>query len=1711
MKTLKKLFAVVLSVTLIFSCMYMGYAVAENAEYNYYCGFEAYTEQIEGMSLDSEVATIVTDTYYAGEKALKLSLADGGITAFELRDSAPFDIVAGKEYTVTFAYKATADVKFGLGMASAGNVTKTAKADVSVDAAASEEWASKTVTLTPDKSADDAYVMAMLVYTSSANEVYIDDITITFYSEGKVALENIDFGFDGSTFPKLNAFVNEDEVAEDTTQDIKIWDGSVAEAFAGGSGTESDPYQISNGAELALAITQSGTTTKTVTAEDGTETTETVNETYYGSYYILTADIYLNDVNAVNWLEGSKNSGYTVNTWYDYNENFAGTIDGDGHTVYGLYYYSGGTPDYHLVSGQDGSSLVPTVLSADTVEIKNLGVNCSYIRSRYNASAFVANGGATVANCYVGADVRILACDAGAFIGRSYSKSFTITNCYSLATVGYLSAPDSSCGLVGYFPQATATIKYSYNGNGALSTCEHPHYNTVFKFYNSYETEASGTNTKYSSRVTKTNVYQITADNMQGLDVFTHESKMMFLALDTSGAATTTYTATETYPVLTSFIKTEQGEEDSETEDTASAVWNGETTCPVDSDGDGVYEINTAEELAHIIKNGGVMVVGTEETDEGTTDVTSNECTFILTKDIYLNNISGVNWLEDANKTGLRSWYKQSDVTAFGGTIDGDGHTVYGLYVRTGNETCWHSMTTGTGFIPRVGSGKTATVKNLYIDYANITADSNAGAIIGNNNGGTVNIDSCVVGANVFVKSYRAGALMGSTNSTSKAAVITNCASFATVKIGTVASDDTQGGAYVSHGLVNETWTHTKIQISNSYNANGPITYRSKSRMTISNCYASEEGKITTGAVILVDYNMQGEDVLTSSEKMTSLNSSGNKWTATETYPLPSAFFEIEEAAYDIWDGTKTAPVDSDGDGVYEITNGAELAYIIANHGTMITGTETTTDETTGEEVTTNITQEACSFILTNDIYLNDISKINWVTGDILVGYSVKGWYNYTNYFEGSIDGNGYRILGLYYNNGVSAKAWGVYGSGLIPKVLHGDTVNISNLGIDCAYVNSDCGVSAFVGCAGSGNSATDTPANINITGCYVGANVGLVGYSTGAFQGAASGSLTYITDSYSLATLTGNATGLFAMTQYSSKTHISGCFNANGPISSSQAVASVANSYQTVSGKGLTTVTSVANMQGTDVLTNADKMPNLNAEAFTAVTQSFSDYDFYIYLPIGTEVAGEYELTCYNDLFVEIDTSSVYAKGVMGKGAYVKFNVQPELSDITVPAELSKYVRYGSKAELIASNPYYGVKMDIITDSITGDDSIKYAFVTDIHYIGGEDVARSLATIKELENLVKYVNGNDEIDFVAIGGDTIQGNQSKSTSLGYYKKAFTPFLSCNKPVFIVPGNHDDNSYAYDTKTFNGSTVITEVDWKNSILDVYVNRSTADGDVLDVSVIQDTEDEYSKYFYYDLEDKKTRVICLDANDYEMTCDENGSLTVDADGNVGLAIRNDSLAVTNYNRYYMSANYWGYGARQMVWLAEEAMQAGDDWDYVFISHMGIDEATNFNVGAEITWYGKDLRNIIKAYQFKTPYVNEELGIEVDFSATKGEILSYQYGHVHSQKRLYSEDIDLWQMSTITAQYRDGAFDIMNVNDNKIERYVIGRGFDETLIQTKDAIYGDTDLNNAVDICDLVKLNLVANGVDNMTTAADIDNNRKIEIITDTAALRKLIIK
>lgn len=94
-----------------------------------------------------------------------------------------------------------------------------------------------------------------------------------------------------------------------------LWDGSAADAYNGGSGTEADPYIIATAEQLRKLVTD----------------TETE-----GKYYTLTTDIRLNDETADNWAD-SLNSNEWV-TLYNGDTRFKGTFNGGGHNISGLLY-----------------------------------------------------------------------------------------------------------------------------------------------------------------------------------------------------------------------------------------------------------------------------------------------------------------------------------------------------------------------------------------------------------------------------------------------------------------------------------------------------------------------------------------------------------------------------------------------------------------------------------------------------------------------------------------------------------------------------------------------------------------------------------------------------------------------------------------------------------------------------------------------------------------------------------------------------------------------------------------------------------------------------------------------------------------------------------------------------------------------------------------------------------------------------------------------------------------------------------------------------------------------------------------------------------------------------------------------------------------------------------------------------------------------------
>ncbi len=940
------------------------------------------------------------------------------------------------------------------------------------------------------------------------------------------------------TFPVLTIFIKK---VEDNT-DI-VWNGEVATEFVAGSGTRVDPYLIRNGSELALAISSGGN----------------------DAFYKLANDIYLNDVNKIDWTTGKPIGDYEPNEWF-VNLPFSGSIDGNGYTVFGLYSDWGG--DSASVNfGYSGRGLIPRVNDGKSVVISKLGVDCAYVNGNNGASAFVgfagvtyyytpdAKASVTIDQCYVGENVLIQAHEAGAFRGGSNHSDVTLTNSYSLATINAVNA--TTAGLFGNTWNSSATIKNCYNAKGAVCT----EWSTKFTASSNYSTREDKTGEAFyaSLRI---------ADNMKGLDVFTNASKMPNLN------ANEVFTATAEYPVLTAFIKGDPADYD---------YWDGLVAVSF-AKGDGSenapYEISTPQELALAISSGG------------------NDKYYVLTADIYLNNLEKVDWSTGKAAIGYvpNSWYSN---VAFSGTIDGNGHTVYGLYYNSGATASNASFGyNGVGLVPRVNDGKTVTITKLGVDNAFLNNINGASAFVGfagvtyyytPDAKAKVIIDQCYAGENVTIEAHEAGAFRGGNNHSDT--TITNSYSLAAV----TALNSTTAG------LLGNTW-NSVATIKNTYNAKGAICTEWSSNFVASSNYSTREDKTGEAfyATLRTADMMKGHDVFTNASKMPNLNSE-ELFVATEGYPVLVAFTDDNDDddpvlpenpdENEFWNGyTTTAPTKGEGTATspYEISTSEELAYMISSGG------------------------NGKYYKLTADIYLNDITKINWKTGAVDSGYTVNKWYNNIP-FEGTIDGNGHTVFGLYYNADTTP-TWGYEGVGLIPRVNRGKTVTVSKLAIDNAYFCGKNCASAFVGFAGAtwnGDTATGQ-AELYFDRCFAGENVTVVGADAGIFRGGARYADTTIFNSYSLGAVEYTSDGGLVGNVWNANVNASNVYNANGPFTSEiyNSTVTLTNVFQTVNGNydvGIKTV-SAENMKGLDALENSGKMLGLNSEDCFVATEGYPE-----------------------------------------------------------------------------------------------------------------------------------------------------------------------------------------------------------------------------------------------------------------------------------------------------------------------------------------------------------------------------------------------------------------------------------------------------------------------------------------------------------------------
>ncbi len=182
-----------------------------------------------------------------------------------------------------------------------------------------------------------------------------------------------------------------------------------------GDGSEEDPYQIANAANLYWFADY------------------TINENNYANA-ILTADIVLNDgtfatdgtFTATGAVEPSKPF-----PWIrigDADGSYSGTFDGNGHTISGMY-VNGCFGLFYDLSGS----------------VVNLGIVNCYIRDDSGTGAICHWNYGTISNCYT---TGILSGSYGSGICNTNVFDSTISNCYSTCTFVYDSYFDGSgiCG-----------------------------------------------------------------------------------------------------------------------------------------------------------------------------------------------------------------------------------------------------------------------------------------------------------------------------------------------------------------------------------------------------------------------------------------------------------------------------------------------------------------------------------------------------------------------------------------------------------------------------------------------------------------------------------------------------------------------------------------------------------------------------------------------------------------------------------------------------------------------------------------------------------------------------------------------------------------------------------------------------------------------------------------------------------------------------------------------------------------------------------------------------------------------------------------------------------------------------------------------------------------------------------------------------------------
>jgi len=292
--------------------------------------------------------------------------------------------------------------------------------------------------------------------------------------------------------------------------------------------------------------------------------------------------------------------------------------------------------------------------------------------------------------------------------------------------------------------------------------------------------------------------------------------------------------------------------------------------------------------------------------------------------------------------------------------------------------------------------------------------------------------------------------------------------------------------------------------------------------------------------------------------------------------------------------------------------------------------------------------------------------------------------------------------------------------------------------------------------------------------------------------------------------------------------------------------------------------------------------------------------------------------------------------------------------------------------------------------------DTVTSIHISDTHYatdsIGRDDLenyGRSNSHIKNVAELTNFV----DVDYVVLNGDTHDGSTAnKNIAMANFREAVSTLGLSNAPYFVTWGNHCNNSWG-DSRTNSITKVVKNYEPKEplSYLHGKGRQMLSNTEMYDIAtrpstifdIVENLLDKMG-YYYYDVPDKKHRVIILNPQDVPDVLDTDGYVK------------------------YVGINVAGYRQAQITWLYNTLKNTPTDTTVSIFQHYPFGK----RYSATLNYYPYNyemvegiINNFVTGGTYSRTYSTNsdfKASISCDFQGRKGKLAFLAHGHTHTDR-------------------------------------------------------------------------------------------------------------